>query len=919
MDLFETNGNGNGNGNDAEDSLPPPPPVVPLDVVPVKADPELPPPEPIKKKPSRVPIARRGTGSKGTKLQLLTNHFKVNVNNNDGHFFQYSVSLAYEDGRPVEGKGVGRKVLDKVHETYASELNGKDFAYDGEKTLFTVGSLARNKLEFQVVLEDVTSNRNNGNLSPEHGSPNETDKKRMRRPYRAKTFKVELSFASKIPMQAIANALRGQESENFQEAIRVLDIILRQHAAKQGCLLVRQSYFHNDPKNFADVGGGVLGCRGFHSSFRTTQSGLSLNIDVSTTMIITPGPVVDFLIANQNVRDPFSLDWAKAKRTLKNLRIKTSPSNQEFKISGLSELPCKEQMFTMKVKGGADDATEEVTVYDYFVKHRNIQLRYSADLPCINVGKPKRPTYFPLELCSLVSLQRYTKALSTLQRASLVEKSRQKPQERMRVLSDALKISNYGAEPMLRNCGVQINPSFTQVDGRVLQAPRLKFGNGEDFNPRNGRWNFNNKKIVDPVKIERWAVVNFSARCNMQGLVRDLIKCGNMKGIMVEDPFDVFEENPQFRRAPPVVRVEKMFEHMMSKLPGAPKFLLCLLPERKNSDLYGPWKKKNLADYGIVTQCIAPTKVNDQYLTNVLLKINAKLGGMNSLLGVEHSPSIPIISKAPTLILGMDVSHGSPGQSDIPSIAAVVSSRHWPLISKYRACVRTQSPKVEMIDNLFKKVSDKEDEGIIRELLIDFYSSSGKRKPDNIIIFRDGVSESQFNQVLNQELDQIIQACKFLDENWDPKFLVIVAQKNHHTKFFQPGSPDNVPPGTVIDNKVCHPRNYDFYLCAHAGMIGTTRPTHYHVLLDEIGFSADDLQELVHSLSYVYQRSTTAISVVAPICYAHLAATQMGQFMKFDDKSETSSSHGGLTAAGALPVPQLPKLEEKVCNSMFFC
>ncbi|CAL0307497.1 unnamed protein product [Lupinus luteus] len=919
MDLFETNGNGNGNGNGAEDSLPPPPPVVPLDVVPVKADPELPPPEPIKKKPSRVPIARRGTGSKGTKLQLLTNHFKVNVNNNDGHFFQYSVSLAYEDGRPVEGKGVGRKVLDKVHETYASELNGKDFAYDGEKTLFTVGSLARNKLEFQVVLEDVTSNRNNGNLSPEHGSPNETDKKRMRRPYRAKTFKVELSFASKIPMQAISNALRGQESENFQEAIRVLDIILRQHAAKQGCLLVRQSYFHNDPKNFADVGGGVLGCRGFHSSFRTTQSGLSLNIDVSTTMIITPGPVVDFLIANQNVRDPFSLDWAKAKRTLKNLRIKTSPSNQEFKITGLSELPCKEQMFTMKVKGGADDATEEVTVYDYFVKHRNIQLRYSADLPCINVGKPKRPTYFPLELCSLVSLQRYTKALSTLQRASLVEKSRQKPQERMRVLSDALKISNYGAEPMLRNCGVQINPSFTQVDGRVLPAPRLKFGNGEDFNPRNGRWNFNNKKIVDPVKIERWAVVNFSARCNIQGLVRDLIKCGNMKGIMVEDPFDVFEENPQFRRAPPVVRVEKMFEHMMSKLPGAPKFLLCLLPERKNSDLYGPWKKKNLADFGIVTQCIAPTKVNDQYLTNVLLKINAKLGGMNSLLGVEHSPSIPIISKAPTLILGMDVSHGSPGQSDIPSIAAVVSSRHWPLISKYRACVRTQSPKVEMIDNLFKKVSDKEDEGIIRELLIDFYSSSGKRKPDNIIIFRDGVSESQFNQVLNQELDQIIQACKFLDENWDPKFLVIVAQKNHHTKFFQPGSPDNVPPGTVIDNKVCHPRNYDFYLCAHAGMIGTTRPTHYHVLLDEIGFSADDLQELVHSLSYVYQRSTTAISVVAPICYAHLAATQMGQFMKFEDKSETSSSHGGLTAAGALPVPQLPKLEEKVCNSMFFC
>ena len=48
-----------------------------------------------------------------------------------------------------------------------------------------------------------------------------------------------------------------------------------------------------------------------------------------------------------------------------------------------------------------------------------------------------------------------------------------------------------------------------------------------------------------------------------------------------------------------------------------------------------------------------------------------QLGGLNSMLAIEHSPSIPVVSKAPTIILGMDVSHGSPGQSDVPSIAAV--------------------------------------------------------------------------------------------------------------------------------------------------------------------------------------------------------------------------------------------------------
>ncbi|KHG16394.1 Protein argonaute 4 -like protein [Gossypium arboreum] len=858
MDSFEQDGNGA-----APDSLPPPPPVPP-DVVPIKAE-----PEPAKKKVVRIPMARRGLGSKGQKITLLTNHFKVNVGSSDGHFFHYCVSLYYEDGRPVDGKGVGRKVIERVQETYGNELAGKDFAYDGEKSLFTVGALPNNKHEFTVVLEDVTSNRNNGNASPDvHDDSNGQDRKRIKRPYQSKTFKVEISFAAKIPMQAIQNALRGQESENSQEALRVLDIILRQHAAKQ--------------------------CLNYHDNSSWSGCGL-------------------FACQSECQRS--------AKRSLKNLRIKVSPSNQEYKITGLSEQLCKDQLFSLKQKSMKNDNGEaenlEITVYDYFVNHRNIQLRYSADLPCINVGKPKRPTYIPLELCSLVSLQRYTKALTTFQRASLVEKSRQKPQERMTVLSSALQRSNYGAEPMLRSCGVSISTNFTQVEGRVLPAPRLKVGNGEDFFPRNGRWNFNNKKLVEPTKIERWAVVNFSARCDTNSLVRDLIRCGDMKGIRIDPPFDVFQESNQNRRCSPLVRVEKMFEDIQSKLPGAPQFLLCLLPDRKNSDLYGPWKKKNLSEFGIVTQCMAPTRVNDQYLTNLLLKINAKLGGLNSMLAIEQTPSIPVVSKVPTIILGMDVSHGSPGQSDIPSIAAVVSSRQWPLISRYRASVRTQSPKLEMIDSLFKKVSDKEDEGIMREVLLDFYTSSGKRKPDQIIIFRDGVSESQFNQVLNIELDQVIEACKFLDESWNPKFVVIVAQKNHHTKFFQQGSPDNVPPGTVIDNKICHPKNNDFYLCAHAGMIGTTRPTHYHVLLDQIGFSADDLQELVHSLSY--QRSTTAISVVAPICYAHLAASQVGTFMKFEDASETSSSHGGVTAPGAISVPQLPRLKENVCNSMFFC
>ncbi|KAK3134663.1 hypothetical protein QOZ80_5BG0409160 [Eleusine coracana subsp. coracana] len=903
------------------DELPPPPPLPP-NVVPIKAG-DAAGESPLDKpaKPKRLPMARPGIGKKGQPIQLYSNHFKVTVKNTDDFFFHYHVNLKYEDDQPVDRKGFGRKVIDKLQQTYQSELSNKDFAYDGEKSLFTVGALPQVNNEFTVLLEDVSTGKTAANGSPDgDDSPGGGDRKRVRRPYQTKTFKVELSFAAKIPMSAIGQVIRGEDNENSQEVLRVLDIILRQHSAIQGCLIVRQSFFHNNPSNFVDLGGGVMGCRGFHSSFRGSQSGLSLNMDVSTTMIVKPGPVIDFLLLNQKVDHPDKIDWQKAKRALKNLRIRTTPANSEFKIVGLSDRKCNEQMFSLRQRNGGsgDSDAVEITVYDYFVKKKGIDLRYSGPLPCINVGKPKRPTYFPIELCSLVPLQRYTKALSTLQRSSLVEKSRQKPQERMTVLHDALQRSNYDSDPILRACGISIAPNFTQVEGRVLQAPKLKAGNGEDIFPRNGRWNFTNKKLIQTCTVDKWAAVNFSARCDVKNLIRDLMRNASAKGIQMDEPFHVFEESPSMRRAPVSRRVDDMFEQIKLKLPGAPKFLLCLLPERKNCEVYGPWKRKCLTEFGIVTQCLAPTRVNDPYLLNLLMKINAKLGGMNSLLQIEASPSIPHVSNVPAIILGMDVSHGQPGQSDRPSIAAVVSSRQWPLISKYRASVHTQSPKLEMMSSLFKPRGT-DDDGLIRESLIDFYTSSGKRKPDHVIIFRDGVSESQFTQVINIELDQIIEACKFLDEKWSPKFTVIVAQKNHHTKFFQTGSPDNVPPGTVVDNKVCHPRNFDFYMCAHAGMIGTSRPTHYHVLHDEIGFSADDMQELVHSLSYVYQRSTTAISVVAPICYAHLAAAQVGTFLKFEEMSETSSSQGGHTSVGSIPVPELPRLHEKVRSSMFFC
>jgi hypothetical protein len=53
-----------------------------------------------------------------------------------------------------------------------------------------------------------------------------------------------------------------------------------------------------------------------------------------------------------------------------------------------------------------------------------------------------------------------------------------------------------------------------------------------------------------------------------------------------------------------------------------------------------------------------------------------------------------------------------------------------------------------------------------------------------------------------------------------PQLTFIIVKKRHNTRFFlyENNETSNVPAGTVIDQGITHPSQFDFYLCSQAAM-----------------------------------------------------------------------------------------------------
>lgn len=370
------------------------------------------------------------------------------------------------------------------------------------------------------------------------------------------------------------------------------------------------------------------------------------------------------------------------------------------------------------------------------------------------------------------------------------------------------------------------------------------------------------------------------------------------------------------------------FKHSTKRPP--PKMILAILPAA-DSAIYNRVKYACDIKEGILNVCVVASKFangNSRYYENVALKVNLKLGGRNQFL---DTAKLGIVANGKTMVVGIDVTHPAPGAStSAPSVASIVASvDHW--LAQWPGELRIQTGRQEMVADLT---------GLFKSRLSLWKAKHGVY-PENVLVYRDGVSEGQYDIVVDEELPALRRACEELyppssTKSGLPRMTLVIVGKRHNTRFYSTRKDDadrssNPQSGTIVDRGVTESSNWDFFLQAHSAIQGTARPAHYYIIYDEIfrGKSvpapftnaADVLEDLTHNICYLFGRANKAVSVCPPAYYADLACERARCYLHglMDPTSSAASvASGQVSSPGQAADPSLVRLHGNVRDSMFY-
>jgi len=492
--------------------------------------------------------------------------------------------------------------------------------------------------------------------------------------------------------------------------------------------------------------------------------------------------------------------------------------------------------------------------------------------------------------------------------------------------------------------GLQVGRSLITVAARLLPPPAIKYKDLRNREmsivPKFGSWNMINTRFHTASALGPWTYIWFksnrgSTPFNERHVSDTVMKFADFlanAGINA----DGFIQHPP----PPVITLQDGLEgandeviktifRRMYDAKSRPRFVLVILPYNDVA-IYNSIKTVADTNAGIHTVCVVAQKFmkpqrQEQYFGNISLKFNLKAGGINQTLDPKQ---LGIIAEGKTMVVGLDVTHPSPGSKEgAPRAAGIVASVD-KFLGQWPGAFSLQEGRKEMVSAL---------ESLFLSRL-KLWEKRNRQLPENIIIYRDGVSEGQYQLVIEQELPLIRNACRqaypaTATKQGYPKLTIAVCGKRHHTRFYpaHEGEADrssNCAPGTVVDRGVTEVRGWDFFLQPHACLQGTARTGHYYVVLDEILRTrpvkppfqnpSDALEDLTHNMCHLFGRATKAVSLCPPAYYADLLCTRLRCYLSDQFDPNDSSATPSVVSGGASQTSLDISIAENLKDTMFY-
>lgn len=856
------------------------------------------------------PMKRPGTGRLGTPILLRANFFRLSAPRLH-EVYQYC--LFVDAMRKSESGGQELTEITPaapIHflrnvlaSWWAKHVPNVQYAHDGRKTIYTPAEI-QSSLECES--DEPGDTRFGLEVDDEGNVVNPGG--------RTETVYVRVRIVSTIDCRKLFSN-KPMDVHEASQVTAAIDTVLAASPVKTH-VPVGRSFYH--PHGAAKLGEGAEAWRGFYQSARRSVSGVLLNMDESRSPFWATGTnkYLFELIQEMGLRVRPNDDRGNRKvaKILNGLKVQNTETKIAYRVHGFSRKSAFEESFFDA------EVNSTVTVAEYVRRKYGVALQDRNGL-CVKTS-PKKNTLVPLELLVVKTKQRLTRAMTPKQTQDMIRVAATKPHIRQDGAVQAIKRVNHNSDPVCKSFGITVDQKIMQLRGRVLPPPVVLYEGRTIERPSQGVWNNrHSKKLRYTIPIINWCVLNLTRKTEraITEFTKNLAENAGKVGIQMNNSPRVFQP----RRAnveEGMNRIGEEYAGGKNRVNGVPLQLILIVKFGQDSADYSIIKSIGDLKMGVATQVMLEKHLQPRqqtYYGNLLLKINAKLGGINFQPVAPH-PQVEVpFARRRHIILGADVSHPASGMPR-PSVAAVVGSRNVTLRngryeenSQFTGSLRNLPPRQEMITemgSMFREVYDR---------WLNSYPTNDRQHASSIIMYRDGVSEGQFEDVMKTEIEGIRRACAEYHKQWNPKITYIIVTKRHHARFFPCNKQDadrsgNCPPGTVIDTDVVSSEFYDFYLNSHAGIQGTSRPSKYTVLIDENNIPVDALQAYCYRMAHGYARCSRSVSMVNSSYYAHLLAFRGRAYMN-EDGSDTAS-----VVSLDSNVPVSPPLHEKLGKRLFF-